>query len=112
MKIVRIPKAMLAAGLEARLARVAEMGGTPVPAPVSASEGELQGHVPEGPADRAGVRKGDIVVRLGERPVAGNDDLIRTLTAETVGQRVELAVLRAGELTKLTVIPDERRNSS
>jgi S1-C subfamily serine protease len=61
-----------------------------------------------GPADRAGVRKGDLAVRLAGKPVRGNDDLVRALTAETVGAPLELAVLRGGELRILSLAPVER----
>jgi S1-C subfamily serine protease len=61
-----------------------------------------------GPADRAGVKKGDLVVRLGAKPVRGIDDLVRTLTAETVGAPLELVVLRGGELRMLALTPVER----
>jgi S1-C subfamily serine protease len=63
---------------------------------------------PGGPAERAGVRKGDLLVRLAGKPVGGSDELVRALTAETVGVALELAVLRGGELRTLSVAPAER----
>jgi S1-C subfamily serine protease len=63
---------------------------------------------PNGPAARAGVKQGDLVVRLGDVPILGNDDLVRALNAETVGVSMELAVLREGALRVLTVVPAER----
>jgi S1-C subfamily serine protease len=63
---------------------------------------------PGGPAERAGVRKGDLVVRLAGKPVRGNDELVRVLTAETVGVSLELAVLRGGELKLLSIAAVER----
>jgi len=65
----------------------------------------------DGPADRAGVRKGDLIVRLGEKPILGVDDLVRALTAETVGEPMTLAVLREGDLRTLEVTPIERAPS-
>jgi S1-C subfamily serine protease len=67
---------------------------------------------PGGPAARAGVKHGDLVVRLAGKPVLGIDDLIRALTAETVGQRVEIAVLREGDMRALSLTPAERPSSS
>jgi heat shock protein HtpX len=74
--------------LEARLARVAEMGGTPVPAPVSASEGDLQGHVPEGPADRVASRD----LRVADVPGGLDPMLIGLTVAGAVGAVAILAV--------------------
>ena len=62
----------------------------------------------DGPAACAGVRKGDILVRLGAHPIVGSDDLVRALTGETVGTEMELQVLREGELHRLTAVPVER----
>src|SRR6185503_15463448 len=61
-----------------------------------------------GPAAQAGVKQGDLVVRLAGKPILGIDDLIRALTAETVGQPIEIAVLRDGEIRVLNVTPAER----
>jgi S1-C subfamily serine protease len=65
----------------------------------------------DGPAERAGVRKGDLVVRLGDKRILGVDDLVRALNADTVGERIDLAVLRDGELRILKVTPVERSAS-
>jgi S1-C subfamily serine protease len=65
-----------------------------------------------GPAARAGVRQGDLLVRLGGKPVLGNDDLVRALNAETVGRRIELTVLREGKLRVLSVTPAERPSTA
>lgn len=65
-----------------------------------------------GPAARAGVRTGDIAVRLGTAPILGVDDLVRALNAEMVGVWMDLAVLRDGELRLLRVAPEERPRES
>ena len=43
---------------------------------------------PGGPAERAGVREGDVIVAYGGRPVASIDDLHRFLTEEELGVKV------------------------
>jgi S1-C subfamily serine protease len=61
----------------------------------------------DGPAARAGLEQGDIIVAFAGRAVAGFDDLHRLLTQETLGERVPLTVLRRGRSIDLQVNPDE-----
>jgi S1-C subfamily serine protease len=61
------------------------------------------------PAERAGLRAGDIIVGYGNLPIGGIDDLHRLLTDEQVGQQVSLAVLRGSEKVVLQIIPEESR---
>jgi S1-C subfamily serine protease len=60
-----------------------------------------------GPAKRAGLAEGDILVRYGQHPVAGIDDLHRLLIDDEVGVRSTLAVLRGAELVTLDIVPGE-----
>jgi S1-C subfamily serine protease len=46
------------------------------------------------PADKAGLKEGDVVITLSEYPTKSVDDIHRILTADTVGKRFDLAVLR------------------
>jgi S1-C subfamily serine protease len=62
---------------------------------------------PDGPAQRSGLREGDVIVAYGGYPVASIDELHRLLTEEQVGVRVELTVLRGGERLVLGVVPEE-----
>lgn len=61
----------------------------------------------DGPAARAGLLEGDLIVGLGGRPVAGSDDLQRALTADLIGRATEIIVLRRGERRVLRVVPAE-----
>jgi S1-C subfamily serine protease len=58
-----------------------------------------------GPAARAGVQAGDIVIALGSSPVAGVDDLHRLLTEESIGRTVQMTVLRASRVEQLSITP-------
>src|SRR6202521_4630554 len=49
------------------------------------------------PADRAGLRVGDIILALDGTAVTGADDLIRLLAGEKIGRTVEVETLRSGE---------------
>jgi len=62
-----------------------------------------------GPASRAGLEQGDIIVAFAGRPVSGFDDLHRMLTEETLGERVAVDVLRRGRRLPLEIRPEESR---
>jgi len=62
-----------------------------------------------GPAERAGLRERDLVVRFDGQPVSGVDDLHRLLTAERSGVAAEIEVIRGTDLRKLIVVPQSPR---
>jgi len=49
-----------------------------------------------GPADKAGLRPGDVIIKFDGRPVTGPDEFVVAIRAKSVGDRVELTVRRAG----------------
>jgi S1-C subfamily serine protease len=69
---------------------------------------ELHGHLmvtrvsPEGPADKAGVRNGDIVVGVGADPVKSHEDLYRKVWGlGAAGVEVPLKVLQGVDMREL-----------
>lgn len=68
----------------------------------------LHSIVEGGPAARAGVREGDVLLSLDGRPVEGPGPLLRMLTADAIGQRVRLQVLRQGRLLELDAVLTQR----
>jgi S1-C subfamily serine protease len=62
--------------------------------------------VSSSPAERAGLKDGDIVFELDGRPIAGVDDLHRELADESVGRELTLRVLRGVVALTLAVKPD------
>jgi S1-C subfamily serine protease len=66
---------------------------------------------PNSPAQRAGLREGDVIVGLEGQAVAGVDDLHGVLSDIGAGVRAELAVLRGTEKLSLAVVPEEAGNA-
>src|SRR5256714_4337178 len=65
---------------------------------------------PDSPAQRAGLREGDVIVALDGKPVAGVDDLHRLLTDAHVGLSSSLTVLRWTQKLELQVVLQEARS--
>ncbi|HKQ78193.1 MAG TPA: trypsin-like peptidase domain-containing protein [Blastocatellia bacterium] len=64
---------------------------------------------PNGPASKAGMQEGDVIVGYDDRPIAGIDDLHRLLTDQKVGVRSSLTVIRRNEKLSLSVTPEDSR---
>jgi len=62
---------------------------------------------PNSPARAAGLREGDVIVALDEKPIAGVDDLHRLLTDAQVGARCALTIVRHTERLILSIFPEE-----
>lgn len=56
-----------------------------------------------GPAERAGLLIGDVVVSLGGQPIRTADDLLAQLGPERAGQATIVRVLRGGDIRDVTV---------
>ena len=61
-----------------------------------------------GPAERGGLLQGDTIVSLDGEPVRQVDDLLSLLSSDRVGKAVEVAVIRGGVLSKISVSLGER----
>ncbi|MDD1533808.1 MULTISPECIES: S1C family serine protease [unclassified Bradyrhizobium] len=64
---------------------------------------------PDGPAARAGLLPGDVVIRLDGVDINGVDDLIRVLDRDRIGRRLAMDVLRLGRLRAIDIDPIERK---
>jgi S1-C subfamily serine protease len=53
------------------------------------------------------MRSGDIIVAFGATALAGVDDLQRVLTGGTIGDPVEVIVLRRDQRLALSITPRE-----
>jgi len=61
-----------------------------------------------GPAQKAGLQEGDVIVGLGEETVAGVDDLHRLLIGHEAIRDTVLKVIRRTERLDLPIRPEER----
>jgi S1-C subfamily serine protease len=67
---------------------------------------------PAGPAAKAGILIGDILVTLGGKPVQDTDDIQLVLERHAVGGKVEVTLLRGGESRGVDVVVGERPRRS
>ncbi len=68
---------------------------------------QIQTVEPDGPANNAGLRVGDIIVQVEGRPLDSIDNLHKILDETTIGRMLSLWVLRDGGLKSVTVVPGE-----
>jgi S1-C subfamily serine protease len=85
----------------------------PLPAPLRERFGRPNGLrvaevVSGGPAARAGLRAGDLLINAGGRPVQKAQDLQRLMFGEAIGQPLPITVLRNGALVDVIAEPSER----
>ncbi|MBN1533763.1 MAG: trypsin-like peptidase domain-containing protein [Spirochaetes bacterium] len=64
---------------------------------------------PGSPAERTGLKPGDIIVALGGRTVATADDLHRSLGEELIGKKTVITFLRETRKITLALVPAELR---
>jgi S1-C subfamily serine protease len=96
--------------------RRAYLGLAMMPGPVPAAWRERLGRktgllvaqvVAGGPADRAGLRAGDLLLTVAGKPVAVSQDLQRQMFSEAIGQPLAITVMRNGALVDVIVEPTE-----
>jgi len=63
--------------------------------------------VPGGPADRAGLRTGDLLLTADGHEVATAQDLQRLMFADAIGRRLGITVMRNGALVDVIAEPSE-----
>jgi S1-C subfamily serine protease len=63
-----------------------------------------------GPADRAGIKKGDLIVAVDKTPVASTDELAAVLAQIKPGATIAVKVVRDGKALTLDVKVGELRS--
>ena len=69
---------------------------------------KLSGVRAGGPADKAGLKGGDVIVEFGGQKITNIYDYTYALDAVKIGEPIEVVVLREGKRLKLTVTPEAR----
>jgi S1-C subfamily serine protease len=64
---------------------------------------------PSSPAERAGIKPGDLIIAIDGQTVTGIDDLLRLLDHHRVGKETALSILRRGDGRIFSLVPAERR---
>lgn len=62
---------------------------------------------PGGPADKGGIKQGDVIIAFGGKPVRSSSDLPRMVAETPVGRSVDVTVIRNGEEMHVTVKVEE-----
>ena len=63
----------------------------------------------DSPAQRAGLREGDIIVAFNQRPIGTVHDLHKMLVSEQIGVTARLLIIRRTEKLELSILPAESR---
>ncbi len=63
---------------------------------------------PGGPADKAGLKPGDIITSVDGRPIKDGDDLVNEIASRKPGSSVRLGFLRDGKTTDTTATVGDR----
>ena len=85
---------------------------TPLPPPLAQRRAQKMGLritevVPGGPAARAGLRAGDLLLSADDEAVSGAETLQRLMLGDAIGQPLSLTVLRADALVDVVATPVE-----
>lgn len=70
-----------------------------------ASGAQVRNVVAGGPADKAGIKENDVVVKVGDRAVADADEFVVAVRQLPIGQDSPIEVMREGRKVTLTVNP-------
>jgi S1-C subfamily serine protease len=64
---------------------------------------------PNGPAEKAGLREGDLIVGFDDLSVEGMDVLHRVLDESRIGKASRLVVLRGSKRVEVRIVPQARQ---
>src|SRR5262249_33305302 len=65
---------------------------------------------PSTPAEKAGLKKNDVLLSIGDKPLTGTDDLVKWVQ-DSGGKSITLKFFHAGKEQTLEITPVERKES-
>jgi Do/DeqQ family serine protease len=68
----------------------------------------INGVVPQGPADRAGLRAGDVITAIDGARIREGNDLLREVLRHEVGERLTVEARRGKTTKKVSIVTGER----
>lgn len=68
----------------------------------------IAGVTPGSPADKGGVREGDVLISIDGEPILGVDDLVKALSGDTIGRDTSLHLVGRHRTRIIDVTPIER----
>ena len=79
----------------------------------SETTGALIGEVfPDEPAAKAGIRAGDIIIRIGGKEIKDSSDLLRTVAQIAPGEKTTVTVWRDGKEKTVSLVLGERASAN
>jgi Tol biopolymer transport system component len=106
LDFVKVEKSKAQTGMRGTLS--AYLGTVPDYASEDVEGVKLSGVRSGGPADKAGVKGGDVIVELAGQKITNIYDYTYSIGGLKIGEPVKMVVLRNGERVTLTVTPEPR----
>lgn len=76
---------------------------------LQSTEGALITQLESGsPAGRAGLRPGDVIVKMNDRAIDNTDTLVSAIREKAIGEKLELVIIREGRELEAAVIVGDR----
>lgn len=71
---------------------------------------KIAGVQPSSPAEKGGLQKGDIIIKVGEKEIKNIYDYMSAFKGKRAGERVEFEILRNGEILKKIIVLEGSKN--
>jgi len=67
--------------------------------------------LPNTPAERGGIRRGDVITEIDGKPIATGEEVQRFVENSGVGQNLQFKVLRGDRTTTITIRTEQMRDN-
>ncbi len=72
----------------------------------------VSGIMDDTPAQKAGLKAGDVIIRVDNSPISNSSDLLKNIAANTPDTKVKLTIIREGKERTVTVTLGRRENAN